>query len=78
MEEGQLRVELDGDRLIVTMRDTAYRAVFYKHPDEPRIVAAAGLAVDKEYPMRHEEFEKRAWEAANAKARELGWLDGSG
>jgi hypothetical protein len=48
--------------------------VSHKHPDEPRIVEASGLAVDREYPMRHEEFAKLAWEAATAKARELGWI----
>jgi hypothetical protein len=74
MEKREIRVELDGDRLVVTMADTTYQAVFHKHPDEPRIVEASGLAVDREYPMRHEEFAKLAWEAATAKARELGWI----
>jgi len=32
------------------------------------------LAVDKGAPLYHEEFEKLAWEAANSKARELGWI----
>ena len=73
-EKNAISVELLGDRLVVTMGETAYRAVFYKHPNEPRIVEANGLAVDKEAPMYHAEFEDLAWEAASAKARELGWL----
>jgi hypothetical protein len=74
MQSGPIRVELDGERLIVTMADTAYRAVFYKHPEEARLVEASGLAVDKEAPMYHRQFEQLAWEGANAKARELGWI----
>jgi hypothetical protein len=70
-----IRVALDGQRLVVTLGSTAYRAVFFKHPDEPRLVAAQGLAVDREAPMYHAEFEQLAWEAANARARELGWID---
>lgn len=73
-QKSRIRVARDGQRLIVTMDDTAYRAVFYRHPDEPRLVAANGLAVDREAPMYHAEFEELAWEAANADARELGWI----
>jgi hypothetical protein len=69
-----IRVELDGQRLVVTLGDTTYRVVFYKHPDEPRLVEANCMAVDKEAPIYHEEFDNLAWEAANAKARELGWI----
>ena len=72
MSDSPIRVELDGKRLIVTMADTAYRAVFYKHQDEARLVEGNGLSVDKAAPIYHEEFDKLAWEAANAKARELG------
>jgi hypothetical protein len=77
-ETNPINVELVGERLSVTMGDTAYRAVFYKHANEPRIVEANGLAVDKEAPMYHADFEDLAWEAANAKARELGWISGPG
>jgi hypothetical protein len=65
-------VELHGGKLIVTLRETAYRAVFLKHPNERRIVEANGLAVDNEAPVYQAEFEDLAWEEANAKARELG------
>jgi hypothetical protein len=74
IEKTLIAVELDGQRLIVTLGGTAYRAVFYKHPDEPRLIEANSLAVDKEAPMYHAEFEKLAWEAANARACELGWI----
>lgn len=51
-EKSVIRVALDGERLIVTMGDTADRAVFFKHPDEPRLVEASGLAVDKGAPRQ--------------------------
>lgn len=70
----RIKVEVFGASVIVTMAGTAYRAVFHKHPDEPRLIEAEGVAVDKAAPMEHEEFEKLAWEAAVAKARELGWI----
>jgi hypothetical protein len=76
-EESAIRVELDGHQLIVTMSDTAYRAVFHKHPDEPRLIAANGLAVDRQAPIHPAEFEDLAWRAANSKARELNWVGDS-
>jgi hypothetical protein len=72
--KSRIRVDVDGQRLIVTMSETAYRTVFYKHSDEPRLVEANSIAVDKEAPMCHADFENLAWEAANARARELGWI----
>jgi hypothetical protein len=74
VEKSRIRVDLDGQRLIVTMSETAYRIVFYKHPGEPRLVEANSIAVDKEAPMCHADFENLAWKAANAKAREFGWI----
>jgi hypothetical protein len=68
------QVEVKDEKLVVTMDDTSYRAIFYKSPDEPRLFQAASLAVDTEAPMSHKDFEALAWEAANAKARELGWI----
>jgi hypothetical protein len=32
------------------------------------------MAVNKKSVLSHREFETLAWEAANAKARELGWF----
>ncbi len=76
-ETTAISVERDGERLIVTMGDTTYRAVFHKHPDEPRLIAANGLAVDRDAPLYQTEFEELAWRAANAKARELDWIEES-
>ena len=70
------KVDLHGeDRLIVTMADTDYRAVFFKHPKEARLIEGNSLAVDNDAGIYHQDFEQLAWEAANIKARELGWID---
>jgi hypothetical protein len=66
-----LRVEVRGT-YIVSMRGTSLRAKFRKQ-------AAPSLAMD-EYEedtgalITLQEFRALAWEAANAKARELGWV----
>ena len=60
----RIQVEVKDEKLVVTMDDTSYRAIFYKSPDEPRLIQAASLAVDREAPMSHEDFEALAWTAA--------------
>ena len=67
MDRGLIRVEVEGERLIITMADTDYQVIFSKHPDEPRLVQMQGLAVDRAAPLYHEEFEALAWEAAMPK-----------
>jgi hypothetical protein len=70
----QLRAEVEGERIVVTLPGTDYRAFFQFCADEPRLIRAKQLAVDWAAPMSHEDFEVLAWKAANAKARELGWI----
>jgi len=48
-----VKAELLDGRVVVTMDGTAYQAVFHKHPNEPRLVEASGMAVDKEAPISH-------------------------
>ena len=74
MELGDLRADVEGDRIVVTLPGTAYRAFFFLSEDGSRLLQAEQLAVNKKAPMSHQDFEAMAWEAANAKARELGWL----
>jgi hypothetical protein len=74
MPRDRIKVKVDGDRLVVTMRGTSYRAFFLRSPDEPKLVQAASLAVDNAAAMSHKDFEAMAWEAAIAKAKELGWI----
>lgn len=67
-------VEVEGERLVVTMAGTAYRTVFFKGQDGTPLCQSPAVAVDVSVPMDHRDFEAMAWEAANAKARELGWV----
>jgi hypothetical protein len=75
MPQSNRQVELDGDLITVTLPGTNYRALFRLSPDEPRLIRASQLSVDKAAPMSHQDFEAMAWEAANAKASEVGWLE---
>ena len=74
-DHSKTKVEIDvGYALAVSLPGTSYRVLFRLSPDEPRLLQSANLAVDKEAPMSHRDFEALAWKAANEKARELGWI----
>ena len=62
-----LRVVVDRDDIIITQPDTKSLAIYFKPRGQPYLVA-------KDAPVGTQEFRTRAWEAANAKARELGWI----
>jgi hypothetical protein len=64
---GSLHTEVRGDEIIVTQRGSNFRAVYYKLPNEPQLIA-------KGTPSGNYKFLARAWQAANDKARELGWI----
>ena len=73
-EHASVEVEVNGDTFAVSLPGTSYQVLFRLSPDEPRLIQSANLSVDKEAPMSHKDFEAMAWEAAQAKAKELGWL----
>ena len=52
--------------LVVTLGD--FQAVYFKPADRPQLVLRSRTATDD-----HELLAK-AWQAANTKARELGWI----
>ena len=69
-ESIRLRVEVEGDGIIVTMSGTAF---YRKQAHTTGLVAfdvrgAPGAAISQV------EFLARAWKLANDKARELGWI----
>ena len=69
-----INVDVEGDLLVVSLPGTSYRDLYFRSPDQLKLVQAPNLAVDKEAPMTHEQFEALAREAATKKARELGWI----
>ena len=76
MIHSKLRVEVQGFYIVVAMRGTCFRAK-YRKQDAPWL-AMAESAEDSEAPITFSEFRALAWEAANEKARHLGWVQSCG
>jgi hypothetical protein len=72
MIHSNLRVEVQGHYIVVAMRGTCLRARFRKQ-DAPWL-AMEGYEEDSEASITLKEFRALAWEAASARARELGWI----
>jgi hypothetical protein len=71
----QLRLEVLGDEIIVILPATSYGVTYYKSANSPRLLAKNFLSKnDSGAPITQAEFLARAWQAANEKARELGWI----
>jgi len=72
---GELRVEVLGDEIIVILPATSYGVTYSKPGNSPNLVAKNCVPkIDAGAPMTYVEFLAKAWLAANAKARELGWI----
>jgi hypothetical protein len=72
----KVTVEVAGDVLVVTMPGTAFR-IAYEKTEDNRLVASSFHARRREGQTHKVSFPKflgLAWTAANAKARELGWI----
>jgi hypothetical protein len=76
MIHSNLRLEVQGPYVVVAMRGTCLRARFRKQ-DAPWL-AMDGYEEDSEAPITFREFRTLAWEAANARARELSWIRSCG
>ncbi len=63
----QLFVVVQDDEIIVTS-ETGFRAAYCKRPNHPQLKVRRRTETD-DY-----EVLARAWQAANAKARELSWI----
>ena len=72
MIDANLRVEVQGFYILVAMRGTCFRAK-YRKQDAPWL-ALDEYAGDAEAAITFNEFRTLAWEAANEKARSLGWV----
>ncbi len=71
----QLRVEVLGDEIIVILPATSYGVTYYKPANSAQLFAKNFLPKnDSHAPITEAEFLARAWQAANDKARELGWI----
>jgi hypothetical protein len=72
MTHSKLKVEVQGSYILVAMRGTCFRAR-YRKQDAPWL-AIDEWAEDAEAPITFREFRTLAWEAANEKAHDLGWV----
>jgi hypothetical protein len=68
MPQSQFQVGVQGELIIVREPDTLFYAIFSRHPKRPKLVLL------RRRPTKNEEMIDTAWQAANDKARELGWI----
>jgi hypothetical protein len=72
---GKLRVDVVDDEIIVVLPGTSYSVTYFKRPSSPQLLAKnISQADDERVPLKLSDFLRRAWQTANAKARELGWI----
>jgi hypothetical protein len=72
----RLSVEVQGDDIVVSLPDTSYVVTYYRAAAFPQqlLTKSHSGREDQGAPMTQAEFHACAWKAANAKARELGWI----
>jgi hypothetical protein len=67
-----LQVEVRDDEIIVTQSGSKFRAIYHsvhhKPGEQPQLIV-------KGTPRGNYDFLAQAWQAANNKARELGWIE---
>ena len=63
----RLFVLVRGDEIVVTS-STGFRAAYLKRPNHPQLIVWRRTETDDQQLLA------QAWEAATAKARELGWI----
>jgi hypothetical protein len=69
----KFRVEAAQDDVVVTLDGTKYM-VRYRRADEQTGLRLFHTRGDERAPIHDIHFLARAWQLANAKARELGWV----
>jgi hypothetical protein len=69
-----LRVDVRGDEIIITLPGTKFMVTYRKPKDARHITSKSDWTDDPDASLTLGAFRARAWIAATAKARELGWL----
>jgi hypothetical protein len=70
-----LRVQVADDEIVVTLPGYRYSAAYYKgEGSRGLVVRYSAVQNDLRVRMTAAEFRAKAWEVANEKARELGWI----
>jgi hypothetical protein len=73
MTHSNLRVEVLGNTIMVAMRGTCFRAK-YRKQEAPWLATDEYGPDDPEAAVTFSEFRNLAWQAANDRARQLGWV----
>ena len=76
MTHSNLRVEVLGNTIMVAMRGTCFRAK-YRKQEAPWLATDEYGPDDPEAAVTFSEFRNLAWQAANNRARQLGWVTSS-
>ena len=70
----EISVEVQGASIIVTKPGTDFALIYEKHPAAPDLVLTHSWVSPTTTSPAVSEFRARAFQAAVAKARELGWI----
>jgi hypothetical protein len=74
-ESSDLWIRVVDDEILVSLPFSTYTATYYKRSDLSHLtLKCASDDSDPQAPLTAAEFLGRAWDAANNKARELGWI----
>jgi hypothetical protein len=71
---GHLRVDLEGDEIVVRKPGTTLLLAYSKSAEEPRLVLTRSWVKPTTASPSIGEFRDQAFQAAVSKARELGWI----
>jgi hypothetical protein len=69
----EVKVDLESDEIVVTKPGTTFLLAYRKAVDEPRLVLTRSR-MPPTTASPASEFRAQAWQAANERARELGWI----
>jgi hypothetical protein len=69
-----LHVKFDGQEIIVTRPGTDMMTAYRKAPDRPNLILTRSWEKPTVMSPEISEFRAQAFQAAVAKARELGWI----
>jgi hypothetical protein len=68
MTDIEIQIEVRGDLIIVTQPATQFFAIYTKPNDQPQLILKRRTDTDDSVLLA------QVWQAANAKAQELGWI----
>ncbi len=67
-----ITITVDGERLVATLPGTSFATTF--HRVDGTVVQSPATQRDRRADTSRKAFETLAWDVANRKARELGWI----